>query len=50
MNGTVMAVSLSTTHTFSKSNQTCIRLLTGLGVEGDAHCGETIKAPVAGGR
>ena len=39
----VTAVSISKEHTFSKSNQTSIRLLTGLGVEGDAHLGKTVK-------
>lgn len=39
----VVAVSLSATHTFSKANTTVIRLLAGLGVEGDAHLGETVK-------
>jgi MOSC domain-containing protein YiiM len=43
MNGVVTAVSQSATHTFSKPNQHCIRLLAGLGVEGDAHLGETVK-------
>jgi MOSC domain-containing protein YiiM len=43
MSGTVQAVSCSPTHTFAKSNQGSIRLLTGLGVEGDAHLGETVK-------
>jgi MOSC domain-containing protein YiiM len=41
--GTVLAVSKSGTHTFSKPNEQTIRLLTGLGVEGDAHCGTTVK-------
>ncbi len=41
--GGVVAVSASGTHTFSKANQPAIRLLTGLGVEGDAHMGETVK-------
>src|SRR5437762_13400128 len=41
--GTVTAVSRSNSHTFSKPNQAHIRLLTGLGVEGDAHSGETVK-------
>jgi MOSC domain-containing protein YiiM len=36
-------VSRSATHTFSKPNQDFIRLLTGLGIEGDAHLGETVK-------
>ena len=39
----VKAVSLSPTHSFSKRNAPMIRLVTGLGVEGDAHCGETIR-------
>ena len=43
MGGTVIAVSSSRTHTFSKPNQGSIRLLTGLGVEGDAHCGERVQ-------
>lgn len=43
MNGIVEAVSLSATHTFSKINQKRIQLLAGLGVEGDAHQGETVK-------
>ena len=43
MNPIVTSVSLSATHTFSKPNQDRIRLLAGLGVEGDAHRGETVK-------
>ena len=43
MSGTVQAVSCSPTHTFAKPNQGSIRLLTGRGVEGDAHLGETVK-------
>jgi MOSC domain-containing protein YiiM len=39
----VKAVSLSPAHSFSKSNVGGIRLLAGLGVEGDVHCGETVK-------
>jgi MOSC domain-containing protein YiiM len=39
----VIAVSRSATHTLSKPNQDSIRLLTGLGVEGDAHQGKTVK-------
>ncbi|GAA4595710.1 MOSC domain-containing protein [Planotetraspora phitsanulokensis] len=39
----VAAVSLSGAHTFSKPNQDVIRLLAGLGVEGDAHMGVTVK-------
>jgi len=39
----VVAVSLDGAHRFSKDNQAAIRLLTGLGVEGDAHLGETVQ-------
>ena len=39
----VIAVALSPTHSFSKGLTTEIRLLAGLGVEGDAHMGETVK-------
>ena len=37
----VVAVAASTTHTFSKRSLPAIRLLEGLGVEGDAHLGTT---------
>ena len=43
MNAVVTAVSRSARHTFSKPTQLSIRLVTGLGVEGDAHLGETVK-------
>src|SRR5271170_8123103 len=43
MGGVVIAVSRSATHTMTKPNQGAIRLLAGLGVEGDAHLGETVK-------
>lgn len=43
MDGTVIAVSRSGSHTFSKPNEGTVRLLAGLGVEGDAHCGPTVK-------
>jgi len=43
MTGKVTAVSRSATYTFSKPNQASVRLLAGLGVEGDAHMGETVK-------
>ncbi len=43
MNGRVTAVSRSGSHTFSKPIQKSIRLLSGLGVKGDAHLGETVK-------
>jgi MOSC domain-containing protein YiiM len=39
----VTAVSRSSEHTLAKPNEECIRLLAGLGVEGDAHAGETVK-------
>lgn len=39
----VLSVARSATHSFSKAIQTEIRLLAGLGVEGDAHMGETVK-------
>ncbi len=39
----VVAVHRSPTHTFTKQPQGSIRLLTGLGVEGDAHCGATVR-------
>jgi MOSC domain-containing protein YiiM len=41
--GVVTAVSLSAQHHFSKPGQLSIRLLVGLGVEGDAHLGVTVK-------
>jgi MOSC domain-containing protein YiiM len=43
MNGIVAAVSRSAKHTLAKPNEASIRLLTGLGVEGDAHLGITVK-------
>ena len=43
MSGLVVAVHRSATHTFSKPNQDRILLLAGLGVEGDAHMGATVK-------
>ena len=41
--GVVVAVSRSPVHQFSKSAQNSIRLLAGLGVEGDAHLGVTVQ-------
>jgi MOSC domain-containing protein YiiM len=41
--GEVLAVSCSAAHTFSKQNRESIQLLEGLGVEGDAHQGKTVK-------
>ncbi|MEL7509350.1 MAG: MOSC domain-containing protein [Cyanobacteria bacterium J06554_1] len=43
MSGVVIAVSRSTTHTFTKPNQDSIQLLTGLGVQGDSHMGKTVQ-------
>lgn len=43
MSAYVTAVSASRVHGFSKKNLMWIRLLAGLGVEGDAHAGETVK-------
>ena len=43
MAGVVTAVSCNSTHTFTKPNHASIRLLAGLGVEGDAHSGVTVK-------
>lgn len=40
---TVLSVSLSAGHTFSKQVVDSIRLLEGLGVEGDVHLGSTVK-------
>lgn len=40
---TVEGVSRSRSHSFSKQPQLYIRLLAGLGVEGDAHAGTTVK-------
>jgi MOSC domain-containing protein YiiM len=41
--GTVTAVSRSPTHTLSKPSEDSIRLVAGLGVDGDAHQGVTVK-------
>jgi len=43
MSGRVIAVSLSGAHTMTKPNVARIRLIEGLGVEGDAHAGVTVK-------
>ena len=42
-NGVVAAVSRSPTHTMSKPVADSIRLVAGLGVEGDAHQGATVR-------
>lgn len=41
--GIVLAVHRSPTHTFVKHAEESIRLLAGLGVEGDAHMGKTVR-------
>lgn len=43
LGGHVVAVCSSPRHGFSKQRQASIRLLAGRGVEGDAHCGETVQ-------
>ncbi|WP_332744976.1 MOSC domain-containing protein [Hydrogenophaga sp.] len=43
MSAHILAVHLSPVHEFSKQRSRCITLLAGLGVEGDAHCGETVQ-------
>jgi MOSC domain-containing protein YiiM len=43
MGGTVGAVSSNGTYSFTKPNRESIRLLAGLGVEGDVHAGTTVK-------
>jgi MOSC domain-containing protein YiiM len=43
MIGTILAVSRDATHRFSKPHCAEIRLLAGLGVEGDAHLGVTVQ-------
>jgi MOSC domain-containing protein YiiM len=43
MSGVVEAINVSPTHTMVKPSRPSIRLLEGLGVEGDAHMGATVK-------
>ncbi|MBB6171842.1 hypothetical protein HNR23_001902 [Nocardiopsis mwathae] len=43
MGGTVAAVCRGAEHTFGQSAREVIRLLAGLGVEGDAHAGERVR-------
>lgn len=43
LSGRVIALSKSPTHTFKKISCQSIRLLEGLGVEGDAHAGKKVK-------
>jgi len=39
----VASVNVSAVHEFSKTPQPVVRLMEGLGIEGDAHCGTTVK-------
>lgn len=41
--GVVVAVAADPAHAFSKATRSSIRLLAGLGVEGDAHMGATVR-------
>ncbi|MEP0707780.1 MOSC domain-containing protein [Parvibaculum sp.] len=43
MTASVQAVARSGTHTFGKTREASIRLIRGLGVEGDAHNGVTVQ-------
>lgn len=43
MTATILAVASHPSHAFSKPTRLSIRLLPGLGVAGDAHCGATVK-------
>jgi MOSC domain-containing protein YiiM len=43
MTGRVVAVASDARHRFSKPGAEVIRLLEGLGVDGDAHCGATVR-------
>ncbi len=43
MTAVVVAVSRNRTHTFSKENESAIRLVAGIGVEGDAHAGQHVQ-------
>jgi MOSC domain-containing protein YiiM len=42
-NGEVLAVCINSQHTMRKLDQFAIRLIAGVGVEGDAHAGSTVK-------
>ncbi|MFD5077268.1 MOSC domain-containing protein [Streptomyces sp. NPDC058371] len=43
MGGKITAVSSNGTYSFTKPNRESVRLLAGLGVEGDVHAGVTVK-------
>jgi MOSC domain-containing protein YiiM len=43
LSGVVVAVSAKPKHGVDKTNRSVIRLLAGQGIDGDAHCGATVK-------
>jgi hypothetical protein len=43
MTGKVTAVSRSATHSMGKPNEESVQLIAGIGIEGDAHSGPTVK-------
>jgi len=43
LNGVVIAVSAKAKHGVNKANREVVRLIAGEGIEGDAHCGTTVK-------
>lgn len=43
MTSRILSLHQSAVHEFSKELAPSLRLLAGLGVEGDAHCGETVQ-------
>lgn len=43
INGKVLAVSSSATHSMQKQNRLFVHLKAGIGIEGDAHSGEKVK-------
>lgn len=43
MTASIRALHCSDAHTFSKVEEPTLTLLAGLGVDGDAHCGSTVK-------
>lgn len=43
MKGIVIAVSVSSTHSFQKFEQKSIQLIAGIGIKGDTHAGKTVQ-------
>ena len=43
MTGTIIALSISSTHSFSKTDRDSVELIAGIGIKGDAHAGEKAK-------